>query len=316
MPTYAANVERDPSLLLFDGASLSRWKQSDDRWAEKGDVRYDLGRLVDHLQVGAKWMRSSRSYDSTRVAEWDFPGTPLDGTLLAASGLIQKDVPTILHGEYYYGAVMSRQTVISAITDSGTARGTIREALFQREPAGLIYRRDRSGWYVSPPAITYDPTRWTGFMACVIEQHRIPRPKCCRSKAWRVVRGGGHLPGRAGTPPHHVTRRRSIDDRAVLIGRIVVDPALAPGLARHDLGSSLTGTLGTEYGLKVVRKRVDMRPCALTTSVAEMLDAKPGTPGLLVVRISFNADERVIEYDHEYWRHDAIRVLVDLDKRS
>ncbi|WP_058755840.1 hypothetical protein [Sphingomonas endophytica] len=185
MPTYAANVERDPSLLLFDGASLSRWKQSDDRWAEKGNVRYDLGRLVNHLQVGAKWMRSSLSYDSTRVAEWDFPGTPLDGTLLAASGLIQKDVPTILHGEYYYGAVMSRQTVISAITDSGTARGTIREALFQREPAGLIYRRDRSGWYVSPPAITYDPTRWTGFMACVIEQHRIPRPKCCRSKAWR-----------------------------------------------------------------------------------------------------------------------------------
>ncbi|WP_241491899.1 UTRA domain-containing protein [Sphingomonas endophytica] len=100
------------------------------------------------------------------------------------------------------------------------------------------------------------------------------------------------------------------------MGRIVVDPALAPGLGRHDLGSSLTGTLGTEYGLKVVRKRVDMRPCALTTSVAEILDAKPGTPGLLVVRISFNADERVIEYDHEYWRHDAIRVLVDLDKRS
>ena len=48
--------------------------------------------------------------------------------------------------------------------DSGAARGTIREALFQLEAEGLIYRRDRSGWYVSPPAVTYDPTRWYGFM--------------------------------------------------------------------------------------------------------------------------------------------------------
>jgi hypothetical protein len=39
---------------------------------------------------------------------------------------------------------------------------------------------------------------------------------------------------------------------------------------------------------------------------------KPGTPGLLVVRTSLSADGRVVEYDHEYWRHDAIRVHVDL----
>lgn len=116
MPAYAANVERDPSLLPFDGASLSRWKQSDGRWAGKLDARYDVGGLIDHVQVGAKWMRSSRSYDATPVWEGDFSGTPLDGKSLAASGLIQKEVPSILRGEYYYGAVMRRQAVISAIT--------------------------------------------------------------------------------------------------------------------------------------------------------------------------------------------------------
>ena len=37
----------------------------------------------------------------------------------------------------------------------GVARGTIREALFQLESEGMIYRRDRSGWYVSPePVVT------------------------------------------------------------------------------------------------------------------------------------------------------------------
>jgi DNA-binding GntR family transcriptional regulator len=54
-------------------------------------------------------------------------------------------------------------------SDSGAARGTVREALFQLEAEGLIYRRDRSGRYVSPPAVTNDPTRWYGFMTYVAE---------------------------------------------------------------------------------------------------------------------------------------------------
>jgi len=32
-----------------------------------------------------------------------------------------------------------------------------------------------------------------------------------------------------------------------------------------------------------------------------------------VIRASFDAAGRIVEYDHEYWRHDALRVKVDLD---
>lgn len=115
LPAYAANVERDPTLLPFDSAGLSRWKQSDHRWAAKVDARYDIGGVIDHVSVGAKWLRSSRSYDSTPVWGGDFSGTPLDGKSLAASGLIQKSVDSILGGEYYYGPVLSRDAVIAAI---------------------------------------------------------------------------------------------------------------------------------------------------------------------------------------------------------
>ncbi|PVX30518.1 UTRA domain-containing protein [Sphingomonas pokkalii] len=201
-------------------------------------------------------------------------------------------------------------------TDTGTARGTIREALFQLEAEGLIYRRDRSGWYVSPPPVTYDPTRWAGFMTYVVEQQRVPATETLSIESVAAPSAVADIFRRApGTPMHCVTRRRSIDGRAVLIERIMVDPVLAPGLAEHDLNGSLTQILSTHYGLQAVRNRVDMRPCALTTSVAEMLGVKPGTPGLLVVRTSFAENGAVVEYDHEYWRHDAIRVHVDLQVR-
>ena len=99
-------------------------------------------------------------------------------------------------------------------TDTGTARGTIREALFQLEAEGLIYRRDRSGWYVSPPAITYDPTRWTGFMAYVIEQQRVPSTEVLSIDSMAASSGVADIFRVApGTPLHHVT----LDARSTIV---------------------------------------------------------------------------------------------------
>ena len=201
-------------------------------------------------------------------------------------------------------------------TDTGTARGTIREALFQLEAEGLIYRRDRSGWYVSPPAVTYDPTRWAGFMTYVTEQGRTPDTETLSKESAPAPSAIADIFRVApGTALHTIMRRRMIDGRPVLVERIIVDPALAPDLLSHSLDGSLTQTLKANYDVTVARNRIDMRPCALVKETADALGVKSGTPGLLVVRTSFDAAGRVIEYDQEYWRHDAIRVHVDLTVR-
>lgn len=201
-------------------------------------------------------------------------------------------------------------------TGTGTARGTIREALFQLEAEGLIYRRDRSGWYVSPPAVTYDPIRWAGFMAYVTEQGRTPSTETLSKESAPAAPAVADIFRVApGTTLYTITRRRMIDGRPVLIERIIVDPAVAPDLLSYSLDGSLTQILTTNYGVTVARNRVDMRPCALVKEAADALGVKSGTPGLLVVRTSFDAAGRVVEYDQEYWRHDAIRVHVDLNVR-
>lgn len=201
--------------------------------------------------------------------------------------------------------------------DSGAARGTIREALFQLEAEGLIYRRDRSGWYVSPPAVTYDPTRWHGFMTYVSEQGRTPGTEVLSKEPIPATPALADIFRIApGTQLYDICRRRSVDGRAVLVERIYVDPAMAPGLIDHALDSSITRILSSTYDLTVARNRVDMRPCALVRQAADALGVTPGTPGLLVVRTSLAADGRVVEYDQEYWRHDAIRVHVDLNVHS
>jgi DNA-binding GntR family transcriptional regulator len=198
----------------------------------------------------------------------------------------------------------------------GVARGTIREALFQLEAEGLIYRKDRSGWYVSPPPVVYDPTRWEGFMSYVEAQGRRPETETLSTSEIACDGVLAQVFSRPiGSPMYLIRRRRSIDGRAVLVENIVVDAAMAPGLLDHNLDGSLTSVLKSVYGIAVARNKVDMQPCALTRDEAEDLRVKSGLPGLSVVRTSYDAQGRVVEFDREHWRHDALRISVDIRVR-
>ena len=198
----------------------------------------------------------------------------------------------------------------------GVARGTIREALFQLEAEGLVYRKDRSGWYVSPPPVVYDPTRWEGFMSYVEAQGRRPETEtlstteiACDGMLAEVFQRP------IGSPMYLIRRRRSIDGRAVLVESIVVDAVTAPGLLAHNLDGSLTSVLKSVYGISVARNKVDMQPCALTRDEAEALRVKSGLPGLSVTRTSYDAQGGVVEFDREHWRHDALKISVDIRVR-
>ena len=198
-------------------------------------------------------------------------------------------------------------------TGTGAARGTVRAALFQLEAEGLIYRKERSGWYVSPAPIVYDPTRWEGFMAYVTAQNRRPRTELLSARQVPAAAECAAVFGIAtGAPLYELRRRRYIDDRAVLVETIFVDPRLAPGLLDHDLEGSLTQVLRHYYTTSVVRNRIEMQPCALTQEAALALRVKSGLPGQRVTRISEDARGQVVEYDQEYWRHDAVKVSVDI----
>ncbi len=115
----------------------------------------------------------------------------------------------------------------------------------------------------------------------------------------------------AGAPLHVINRLRTIDGRPVMVERIWVKPVLAPGLLDRPLDGSLTRILKTDYGLVIILNRIDMRPCALEADVGAALGGRAGLAGLMIVRTSFDAEGRLVEYDREYWR-DAIRIHIDL----
>lgn len=115
LPAFAQNVPHDPSLLPFDGANHDKSKQTDNRFDARLDLKYEVGGILDSLKVGGRFERSHRVYNYTPIWNGDLTGTPLDGLNLQQSGLIQREVNSILHGEYYYGAIFDPAKVRSAI---------------------------------------------------------------------------------------------------------------------------------------------------------------------------------------------------------
>ncbi len=113
LPAFAQFVERDSSLLAFDGASADKNKQKDSRIAARLDAKYLFDGVLDYVKFGAKYLRSKRSYDYTPLFSGDLAAS-YSGNL-ADSGLVDKEVSSILGGHYYYGDVLNRQRVIAAI---------------------------------------------------------------------------------------------------------------------------------------------------------------------------------------------------------
>ncbi|MDF3933180.1 UTRA domain-containing protein [Pseudomonas citronellolis] len=194
----------------------------------------------------------------------------------------------------------------------GCTRVTLREALQQLETEGLLYRENRRGWFVAPPRVLYDPARSVGFMEYVAAQGRRPRTETlarreCAADAQTARRMGLE----EGARLFSLERRRWIDERPVLLERILLDAAWCPGLLGENLDTSLTGLLRERFGKRLRRCRLAMHPCALGAAEAELLQLAPGAPGLFLERVSHAEDDRVVELDQEFWRPDALEIVVE-----
>ncbi|MGY4533125.1 DNA-binding GntR family transcriptional regulator [Pseudomonas sp. TE3786] len=195
----------------------------------------------------------------------------------------------------------------------GCTRVTLRQALQQLEVEGLIYRENRRGWYVCPPRIRYDPTRITGFMDYVSAQGRTPHTECLRAEqrpagTWLANRMGL---ASADEPVFFLQRRRWVDGRPVLLELNALVANWCPELLQADLNTSLTALLRERFGRVQSRCELTMHPGTVNEEQAELLQLTPGSSSFYLERLNFGESDQPVEFDQEFWRPDALAVVVD-----
>lgn len=192
-----------------------------------------------------------------------------------------------------------------------TTRVTVRQALGQLEAEGKIFRSNRRGWYVTPERLKYDPSRDIGFNRIVTEQGYLPSTETLSKELTETPAWLAQLSGLAeGTPVYHVLRRRSIDNRCVLVEHNYINPQNCPGLLSQDTDLSIWALLRETYNLHPANRQIEIYPQALTGIEADALGVNPGSAGLYMQRLTHDAAGDFLEFDREFWVHDALKVSV------
>lgn len=195
----------------------------------------------------------------------------------------------------------------------GTTRVTTRLALGQLEAEGKIYRSNRRGWFVSPPRLIYKPTHDYSFSDNVTAQGRVPETETLDVTVIEVNAGLAEKTGLAiGDPVIWLRRRRQIDGRPVLVENIYLNATRLPDIEKYDFNRSLWKLLREQYAVELKRKRIEMYPTALVDPQASDIGVTAGTAGLYVTRCSHDDNGCFIEFDEEFWLHDALSIQVEV----
>ena len=190
----------------------------------------------------------------------------------------------------------------------GCTRITVREALMRLAAGGLIYRQPRKGWFVTPPRLVCNPTRRIHFLHDARAQGFEPATEvifCHTEKASPAI-----YKALNDTDIHNICRLRRLNNRPVLIENLHLVSASFPNLEQHALDTSLTDLLRNEYNTYITGEEARICSTALGDWHAEQLQVTPGTPAVRIERTRFDRHNKAVEFDIEFWLHDAIELHV------
>jgi len=194
-----------------------------------------------------------------------------------------------------------------------TTRVTLRQALSQLEAEGRVYRSNRRGWFITPLRIAYDPSIDVGFYQYVKDQGMVPRTKTIsrnlvETPAWLAEKTQLAL----GEAVYQFVRRRYVNERAVLIEHNYISSASCPGLLDKNTDHSLWQILRDDYQLNPAERAIEIYPQAILAEQAELLNISQGSAGLYLERQSSDQHGNFLEFDQEYWIHDALKLVVNI----
>jgi DNA-binding GntR family transcriptional regulator len=198
----------------------------------------------------------------------------------------------------------------------GLSRGTVRKAIEQLESERLIRTEQGVGSFVAslhPRAIPFrfgdggaasrstDP----GTTHEVLKQAVLPAS----------VEVAERLKIPIGEPVIHLARRRLAGGRVMGYSERTLAEALCPALRDADLSTqSVHDLLVTTSTLPLLRTEFEIEAHLLAAGEAELLRAAPGTPAIVVTRMTYTAPNRpAVWYRGLFREHYSIDVRIDDD---
>lgn len=193
----------------------------------------------------------------------------------------------------------------------GVSRMTARQALVVLEGEGLVYRSATRGTFVAEPRLAL---RIGSFSEEVRRSGRTPGAQVLWTQVQPAEqRAAEALDVRVGEQLNVLQRLRWSDEEPIALETTYYPAELTPGLLDGDLTGSLWQELRDRYTVVPVRTSARMEAIILDADASGHLRSRQAAPGLQLVRRTFDAAGRCIEFARDIYRAD--RVAFDLERQ-
>jgi DNA-binding GntR family transcriptional regulator len=189
-----------------------------------------------------------------------------------------------------------------------STRITVREALMRLEAEGLIYSQKRRGWFVTPNKLKWQPAKKVNFNRLAQEQGFTPSTRVIELLRLPDNQDCQHF---SAGELYCLRRVRTLDSRPVMYEVIHCEVQRFAKLEQQVLDGSITEIMSSVYGIDIDHEHCVISVTVLPDQVAAALEKNSGAPCLRIERARFSKQNQLIDFNLEYWLHDAIEMLVD-----
>ena len=195
----------------------------------------------------------------------------------------------------------------------GVNRMTLRRALRALEAQGLVVRKHGVGTFIAAPKIDRQMDAVFRFTTGMQRRGYTPGARIISLEQVVVDKAlARELAVPVSARAYRILRLRSVNQEPVLLEDYSIPAQRFPGLEKHDLERrSIYEVMENEYGVTIFRARQSFEPVVASEFEAELLGVRVGAPLMLEKRISFDRDDRPVEYGKDRYRGDRFRFITE-----
>jgi GntR family transcriptional regulator len=202
------------------------------------------------------------------------------------------------------------------VREYAISRITARQALVELARDGLVFRLQGRGSFVARPAVVQPLSRLTGLAEAMSGQGLSSTSRVLRTS---TVRAGGAVAARLGVEVgasiFEMRRIRMVDAIAVSFDLSWFPLELGRRLAHEDLeGRDVFWLIENVCGIALGAADCEIGAVAAEDDVALQLGVPSGTPLVFIDRLTYDAKDRPIDYEHLYVRADRFRYGLRLER--
>ncbi|PSW05028.1 GntR family transcriptional regulator [Photobacterium lipolyticum] len=215
--------------------------------------------------------------------------------------LLKANLPT--------GAKLPSERELCELLD--TKRMTLRQVLIELEVESRIFRKNRSGWFITPSRFVYNPKALSSFNAEAIKQGRQPfwgylEQDLAQSLPSEIKQV---FPLKENT--YKVTGWCGLDKHKVFYHESYIDANFAPDFIKKLKGQSFAKVWEEEYGQVLTLKKLSFKPVNMHLFACKELGVAPNSFGILIEKHRATSDKKVVQVDLEYWRFESVELVIE-----